>query len=117
MPGRQNINSRRTRPAIHKEAGPPALGISEQSNGQPDSSGRWRARSATGTVLTVFALGLQQVFEPDREQATIIVQTSGEPPKDLPAHAQLRQLGPRQSTVAIRPWLFNENGHGAGITA
>jgi hypothetical protein len=80
-----------------------------RETGLPDSIERWRKRTATGTVLTAFALGLQQVFEPEREQPPIIMETSGEPPQDLPVEAQLEQLGPRQSSVTVRPWLLEAN--------
>jgi hypothetical protein len=74
--------------------------------GLPDGVERWRQRSATGAVLTAFAFGLQSVFEPERKEPAIVMQTSGEPPMDLPVQAQLEQLGPRQSTVSVRPWLL-----------
>lgn len=80
--------------------------------GLPDSIERWRQRSATGAVLTAFAFGLQNVFEPERKEPAIIMQTSGEPPMDLPVEAQLEQLGPRQSTVTVRPWLLGDGGRG-----
>jgi len=80
--------------------------------GLPDSVERWRQRSATGAVLTAFAFGLQSVFEAEKKEPAIIMQTSGEPPMDLPVEAQLEQLGPRQSTVSVRPWLL-----GAGSQA
>jgi len=79
-------------------------------SGLPDSIERWRQRSATGAVLTAFAFGLQNVFEPERKEPAIIMQTSGDPPMDLPVEAQLEQLGPRQSTVTVRPWLLGEGG-------
>jgi hypothetical protein len=78
--------------------------------GLPDSVERWRQRSATGAVLTAFAFGLQSVFEPERKEPAIVMQTSGEPPMDLPVEAQLEQLGPRQSTVTVRPWLLGDGG-------
>ncbi len=68
----------------------------------------WRRRSATGAILTGFALGLQQVFEPKRDEPAIVMQTSGEPPRDLPVEAQVEQGRPRQSVVSIRPWLLRE---------
>jgi len=74
--------------------------------GLPDGMERWRQRSATGAVLTAFAFGLQQAFEPEKKEAAIIMVTSGDPPTDLPVEAQLEQLGPRQSTVTVRPWLL-----------
>ncbi|HET9060582.1 MAG TPA: hypothetical protein VFN61_11725 [Acidimicrobiales bacterium] len=74
--------------------------------GLPDRAERWRATSAVGGVMTAFALGLQQAFEPDRNQPAIIMETSGDPPTDLPVEATLAQLGPRQSSVTVRPWLI-----------
>ena len=70
----------------------------------------WRRRSATGAVLTGFALGLQQVFEPKKDEPSIIMQTSGEPPKDLPVEADFEYGRPRSSVVNIRPWLLPGDG-------
>lgn len=81
--------------------------------GLPDWAERWRVRSAAGTVLTAVAFGLQQVFEEERKEPAIIMETSGEPPTDLPVEAQLEQLGPRQSSVTVRPWLLGPGGQGA----
>lgn len=72
----------------------------------PDWAERWRARSATGSVLTAVAFGLKEVFEPERKEPAIVMETSGDPPKDLPVEAKLEQLGPRQSSVMVRPWLL-----------
>lgn len=72
----------------------------------PDWAERWRSRSATGSVLTAVAFGLKEVFEPERKEPAIVMETSGEPPKELPVEANLEQLGPRQSSVTVRPWLL-----------
>jgi len=80
--------------------------------GLPDRVEKWRRNSATGAVFTAFAFGLQQVFEPERKEAAIVMQTSGDPPKDLPVEAQLEQLGPRQSSVTVRRWLLGGEGQG-----
>ena len=85
--------------------------------GLPDRAERWRVRSATGTVLTAFAFGLKEVFEPDRNQPAIIMETSGDPPRDLPVEAQLEQLGPRQSSVMVRSWLLGNNLPGSSAEA
>jgi hypothetical protein len=66
----------------------------------------WRRRSATGAVLTGFALGLQQALGKEIEQPAIIMQTSGDPPMDLPVEADVEHGRPRQSVVNIRPWLL-----------
>jgi hypothetical protein len=81
--------------------------------GVQDSIERSRRRSATGAVLTAFAFGLQNVFEAERKEPAIVMQTSGDPPMDLPVEAQLEQLGPRQSTVTVRPWLLGDAGRAA----
>ncbi len=78
--------------------------------GLPDRVEKWRRNSATGAVFTAFAFGLQQVFEPERKEAAIVMQTTGDPPKDLPVEAQLEQLGPRQSSVTVRRWLLGGEG-------
>ncbi|MGC8627255.1 MAG: hypothetical protein ACP5VR_06795 [Acidimicrobiales bacterium] len=83
-----------------------------RTTGLPDKIEAWRRRSATGAVLTAFALGLQEALEPERKEPAIVMQTSGDPPKDLPVEAQLEQLGPRQSTISVRPWLLgNQTPH------
>jgi hypothetical protein len=70
----------------------------------------WRKRSATGAILTGFALGLQQVFEKEKEEPAIVMQTSGDPPTDLPVEADVEHGRPRQSVVSIRPWLLPDRG-------
>ena len=97
---------------LPEDAGPP--------NDEPDDGevhtalpGRveaWRRRSATGAVLTGFALGLQQVFETKKDEPAIIMETSGEPPKDLPVEADFEYGRPRSSVVNIRPWLLPGDG-------
>lgn len=70
----------------------------------------WRRRTATGAILSGLALGFQQVFEDKQQGISVIVQTSGEPPTDLPVEAELEGLAPRRSVVKIRPWLLGEDG-------
>ncbi len=89
----------------------------------------WRKRSAAGAILTGFALGLQEALETKRQEPGIMVQTSGDPPRDLPVEADFEYGRPRQSVVSIRPWLLDgpapeqgsdERGpaaHGAGPSA
>lgn len=77
-----------------------------RKTGLPDSIERWRQRSAAGAVVTAMALGLQAALETERQEPAIVMETSGDPPTDLPVEAQLEQLGPRQSTVTVRRWLL-----------
>jgi len=69
----------------------------------------WRRRSAAGAILTGFALGLQQALEPKRDQPAIVVQTSGDPPRDLPVEADFEYGRPRQAVVNLRPWLLGDS--------
>jgi hypothetical protein len=74
----------------------------------PSKVESWRKRSATGAILTGFALGLQQVFEPKRDEPSIVMETSGDPPTDLPIDADFEYQRPGQSVVSIRPWLLDD---------
>ncbi len=75
----------------------------------------WRKRSATGAILTGFAFGLREALEPERKEPAIIMETSGDPPRDLPVEADLEDHRPRRSVVNIRPWLLE--AHELGETA
>jgi hypothetical protein len=79
---------------------------SETHTALPPKVEAWRRRSATGAILTGFALGLQNAFEPPRKEPAIVMQTSGDPPMDLPVEAELEQAGPRHTVVKVRPWLL-----------
>jgi hypothetical protein len=72
----------------------------------------WRRRSAAGAILTGFALGLQEALEKRKEEPSIVMETSGDPPKDLPVEADFEYGRPRHSVVQIRPWLLPEQGAG-----
>lgn len=76
----------------------------------------WRRRSAAGAILTGFAMGLQEALEKRKEEPSIVMETSGEPPKDLPVEAEFEYGRPRQSVVQIRPWLLPDAGPEAGAT-
>lgn len=80
----------------------------EYNTALPPRVEAWRKRSATGAILTGFALGLQQALEKQREEPSIMVETSGDPPKDLPVEADFEYRRPRNSVVRVRPWLLEE---------
>jgi hypothetical protein len=77
-----------------------------QRTALPPKMEAWRRRSATGAILTGFAFGLREVFEPEREEPAIVQQVPGEPPGDLPVEAHLDGTRPDESVVTIRPWLL-----------
>ena len=65
----------------------------------------WRRRSATGAVLTGFALGLQQALGKEQEQPAIVMQTSGDPPRTCPSKPRCSRAAPARasSTSGRRP--------------
>ena len=97
-----------------EEGGEP--GADALSSGLPPKLERWRRRSAAGAVMTGFALGLQEVFEPDRKGPSIVQETSGDPPEDLPVDADLDGVTARDSVVRIRPWLLERTGGTGGAS-
>jgi hypothetical protein len=85
-----------------------------QNTALPPKVEAWRRRSAAGAILTGFALGLQEALEKPKEEPSIVMETSGEPPRDLAVEADFEYGRPRQSVVQIRPWLLNEGSAGEG---
>lgn len=79
------------------------------STALPPKLEAWRKRSAAGAILTGFALGLQQALEKRKEEPSIVMETSGDPPRDLPVEAEFEYGRPRQSVVQIRPWLLGDS--------
>ncbi len=77
-------------------------------SGLPPRVERWRRRSATGAMMTGFALGLREVLETEHREPAIVLETSGVPPRDLAVEADLDNVPPRQSVVKVRRWLLTE---------
>jgi hypothetical protein len=72
----------------------------------PPRMNDWRRRSAAGAMLTGFAFGLREVFELPHQEPSIEIQTSGDPPTDLPVDAEVDQIRPADNVVTVRPWLL-----------
>jgi hypothetical protein len=78
----------------------------------PDDTGllgaldRWRRRSATGALLTSVALGLRQVFDPEKKERIVIEQQApGQPEKVEPVELHFDAESPNATFVVLRPWL------------
>jgi hypothetical protein len=78
------------------------------SSALPPRIESWRRRSAAGAILTGFAMGLKEALEPQRQEPSIVMETSGDPPRDLPVEAEVDQIRPSDNVVKIRPWLLDE---------
>ena len=100
--------------------GPGALGDDDGESGGdggstalPTRVESWRRRSATGAILTGLALGLREALETERRDPAIVLETSGEPPEDLPVEADLADSLPRRNVVSLRPWLLPADAAGS----
>lgn len=98
----------------HPEEAPTLPGV---HTALPPKLEAWRRRSAAGAILTGFALGLQEALEKRKEDPSIVMETSGEPPADLPVEADFEYGRPRQSVVQIRPWLLPDQATDASDAA
>lgn len=98
---------------LHLDPEPDANG--EIHTALPPRMESWRRRSVAGAVLTGIGLGLREALEPRREEPSIVVVTSGDPPTDLPVEADLTGFQPSAHVVKIRPWLM-EKGEGASAS-
>jgi hypothetical protein len=99
-------------PEVEEDASPPA----GTNTALPPKIEAWRKRSATGAILTGFALGLQEALQKPKEEPSIMMETSGDPPKDLPVEADFEYGRPKHSVVHIRPWLLPERAAGDEAT-
>lgn len=62
---------------------------------------QWRRRSALGAVLTGFALGLQEVFDPEEERSIVIEVDDDGLPTDLPVQMFLDPDSPAGSLCIV----------------
>jgi hypothetical protein len=68
----------------------------------------WRRTSATGAILTGVALGLQQVFEPQRQEVAIVAPAPTEPLHPTgPVSVQLDAENPSASRILVRAWMMH----------
>jgi hypothetical protein len=69
-----------------------------------------KARTATGALLTGIALGLRDVFDPEKKRDTIAIEQEapGEPVD--PQRYEVRLNGsPRDAQAIYRPWVAEED--------
>jgi hypothetical protein len=109
-PGEQERGPLEAEDAETEDAPPAFPPEVEYRTALPPKVEAWRQRSAAGAILTGFALGLQEALEPKRNEPSIMIETSGDPPRDLPVDAAFEFRRPRQTVVNIRPWLLDEPG-------
>lgn len=87
--------------AVESPADPPE---SDETPSELRPVDRWRRNTATGAVVAAFALGFQQVFDPERKDTVAIEQEAPGEPVD-PERVELH-FDPTSSTgsvVVVRP--------------
>ncbi len=68
-----------------------------------------KARTATGALLTGIALGLRDVFDPEKKKDTIAIEQEASEPEG-PQEYEIRLNGsPRDAQAIYRPWVGDED--------
>ncbi len=72
-----------------------------------------KARTATGALLTGIALGLRDVFDPEKKVDTIAIEQEAPAEPDEPQEYEVRLNGsPRDAQAIYRPWVAAEGEGG-----
>jgi hypothetical protein len=76
-----------------------------EPSARPDAGGG-RKRTMTGALMAGIALGLREVFEPERHDRTAIEQPAPEQPTEPQKYEiHLDPVAPESSFAIYRPWL------------
>jgi len=69
----------------------------------------WRTRSATGAIATAIAMGLQQVFEPEKRRPAAVAEAPSDPySDDDPITVEYVPDDAEATTVRVKPWLLQK---------
>ncbi len=69
----------------------------------------WRNRSATGAIATAIAMGLQQVFEPEKRRPAAVAEAPSDPyDDDDPVTVEYVPDDAEATTVRVKPWLLQK---------
>jgi len=68
-----------------------------------------RTRTATGALLTGIALGLRDVFDPEKKHDTVAIEQEAPAEPEGPQEYEVRLASsPRDSQAIYRPWVAEE---------
>jgi hypothetical protein len=74
-----------------------------------------KARTATGALLTGIALGLRDVFDPEKKRDAIAIEQEAPGEPEGPQRYEIRlNSSPRDAQAIYRPWVDDEAGDSAG---
>ena len=83
--------------------------VGGRRNALPRRVESWRSRSATGAIATAMALGLQQVFEPERRRPAAMAEAPSDPySEDDPITVDYVPDDAESTTVHVKPWLLQK---------
>ena len=83
--------------------------IGGRRNALPRRVESWRSRSATGAIATAVALGLQQVFEPEKRRPAAVAEAPSDPySDDDPVTVDYLPDDAEGTTVHVKPWLLQK---------
>jgi hypothetical protein len=69
-----------------------------------------KARTATGALLTGIALGLRDIFDPEKKKDTIAIEQEAPGEPEGPQRYEVRLASsPRDSQAIYRPWVDGED--------
>lgn len=68
-----------------------------------------RARTATGALLTGIALGLREVFDPEKKKDTIAIEQEASEPEGAQAYEIRLNGSPRDAQAIYRPWVGEDD--------
>jgi len=70
-----------------------------------------KARTATGALLTGIALGLRDVFDPEKKRDPIAIEQEAPGEPDGPQRYEIRlNSSPRDAQAIYRPWVDQDDG-------
>lgn len=87
--------------------------VGGRRNALPRRVESWRSRSATGAIATAIAMGLQQVFEPERRRPAAVAEAPSDPyDDDDPITVNYVPDDAEATTVHVKPWLLQKGEPG-----
>lgn len=83
--------------------------VGGRRNALPRRMESWRSRSATGAIATAMAMGLQQVFEPERRRPAAVAEAPSDPYDDNdPVTVDYLPDDAEGTRVHVKPWLLQK---------
>jgi len=81
--------------------------VAGRRNALPRRLESWRSRSAGGAIATALAMGLQQVFEPEKRRPAAVAEAPSNPYSDSdPVTVDYVPDDAESTTVHVKPWLL-----------